>query len=627
MRNGSEAIHVHVRPFTSFIDVDKSHLPPSPASPSMRKSILSLLFVGFVALNAFAIERERPNVVLIITDDQGYGDVSVHGNPILQTPAMDRLHAESVRLTDYHVSPTCAPTRGAMMSGHYTNRAGPWHTIMGRSFLRVGELTLGEVFSTQGYGTGLFGKWHLGDNYPYRPEDRGFTETVVHAGGGVGQTPDYWDNAYFDDVYRHNGEPKQFYGYCTDVYFKEARRFMAQEHAADRPFFAVISTNAPHSPFHAPDKYWKPYLAKGLDEREALFFGMIANIDENLDALRRWLDAEGLAENTIVIFTTDNGTASGENVFNGGMRGKKNSEYDGGHRVPFFMHWPAGGMDEGKDVTRLTAHIDVLPTLIELCGLEAPVDYEFDGRSIVPLLEDDADDWPDRVIITDSQRVVDPIKWRKSATMTDRWRLVNGTELFDMQADPGQQQDVAGQHPEVVADLRSAYDAWWADISPSFAIDERIVVGHPAENSTMLTAHDWLNDDNGMPPWHQSSIRDAKPSMGWWAVRVAESGKYRVSLRRWPSEVNLPLQAELAPGAPAPGLKAFRETPGRALMVIGARLEISDQAWTQTVSAGDMAAVFEVELEAGEHTLKGVFETETEDRAEIGSFYAVVERL
>lgn len=591
----------------------------------MFKTLVSLFFGACFALNLFA--ADHPNVVLIITDDQGYGDLSAHGNPILQTPEMDRLHAESVRLTDYHVSPTCAPTRGAMMSGHYTNRAGPWHTIKGRSFLRVGEATLGEVFGAAGYGTGLFGKWHLGDNYPYRPEDRGFTETVVHAGGGVGQTPDLWDNAYFDDIYRHNGEPKKFAGYCTDVYFQEARRFMAEEQAAGRPFFAMISTNAPHSPFHVVERYSQPYLDAGLSEREAIFFGMIANIDENLGSLRDWLASEGLAENTIFIFTTDNGTASGGNVFNSGMKGTKNSEYDGGHRVPFFLHWPAGDMVGGRDVDRLTAHIDLLPTMIELCDLTAPTDYQFDGRSLAPLLRGEDPNWVDRVIITDSQRVVDPIKWRKSATMTDRWRLVNGTELYDITGDPGQERDVAAEYPAVVDSLRAAYDAWWADISPSFAIDERIVIGHPAENPTQLTAHDWLNDDDGPTPWHQSHIRDALPSNGWWAVRVAESGCYRVSLRRWPSDVSQPLSAPLPAGDPVPGLKAFRETPGRALAVTGARLKVSDRSWEKSVSAQAEEVVFEIDLEAGEHTLQGIFETETEDRAEIGSYYAVVELL
>ncbi|MBT3480509.1 MAG: sulfatase-like hydrolase/transferase, partial [Opitutales bacterium] len=257
--------------------------------------------VASVAMGSLLAQSSKPNVVFIITDDQGYGDLSVTGNPILKTPAMDALHDESVRLTDYHVSPTCAPTRGALMSGHYTNRAGPWHTIMGRSFLRPEATTFGEVFGDNGYATGMFGKWHLGDNYPYRPEDRGFTEVVRHGGGGVGQTPDYWDNAYFDDTYWHNGKPTKYKGYCTDVYFQEAKRFMEESIDSDKPFFTYISPNAPHSPFHCPDEFWKPYADKGISDKEAIFFGMIANIDHNLGQLRKWLDRKGVADNTIFI--------------------------------------------------------------------------------------------------------------------------------------------------------------------------------------------------------------------------------------------------------------------------------------------------------------------------------------
>ena len=313
--------------------------------------VLAVVFMGCSAVTAKRPNADkRPNVVFVITDDQGHGDLSCHGNPILKTPHLDTLYNESVRLTDFHVSPTCAPTRGALMSGHYTNRAGTWHTIMGRSMLLVGEKTFGEVFGNNGYATGMFGKWHLGDNYPFRPEDRGFQEVVRHGGGGVGQTPDNWDNAYFDDTYFHNSKPQKYKGYCTDVYFREAKRFIDESIAADKPFIAYISTNAPHGPFHCPDKYWKPYEKLVSKPSEAVFFGMIANIDENVGQMRKWLKEKGLADNTIFIFMTDNGTASGNMIFNSGMRGKKSSEYDGGHRVPFFLHWPAAGLDKGVDV-------------------------------------------------------------------------------------------------------------------------------------------------------------------------------------------------------------------------------------------------------------------------------------
>ena len=565
----------------------------------------------------------RPNVVLVITDDQGYGDLACHGNEIISTPGMDTLYTESVRLTDYHVSPTCAPTRGALLSGHYTNRAGPWHTIMGRSFLRPESTTIGEVFSASGYATGMFGKWHLGDNYPYRPQDRGFHEVVNHGGGGVGQTPDYWDNSYFNDTYWLNGVPKKYEGYCTDVFFQEATRFIGESIEKDKPFFAYICTNAPHGPFHVPDKYWKPYMDKVSNEREAIFYGMIENVDDNLIALRKYLDKKGVADNTIFIFTTDNGTATGENIFNDGMRGKKGSEYDGGHRVPFFMHWPKGGLDKGRDIDQLTAHIDILPTLIELCGVNAPLDYSFDGRSLAPLLFRDNPAWPNRVIITDSQRVKDPIKWKSSATMTDRWRLINGVELYDMYADPGQSKDVAKQNPEVVLTLRREYDKWWDSVSVLFDKETRIIVGSDKAPSVHLTAHDWINDS--MPPWHQSAIRKAQHGSGFWALSVEQPGTYRIALRRWPEHLNKAINADVAPGDPVPGLEAYRETPGKGLPAKSAILKLGTIELTKPVKKGAEEVVFEADLPIGDVNMFGYFDVGGKEL--IGSYYAVVERL
>jgi arylsulfatase B len=591
---------------------------------NLIKTAISVV-VASVSMMSLLAQSSKPNVVFIITDDQGYGDLSVTGNPILKTPAMDALHDESVRLTDYHVSPTCAPTRGALMSGHYTNRAGPWHTIMGRSFLRPEATTFGEVFGDNGYATGMFGKWHLGDNYPYRPEDRGFTEVVRHGGGGVGQTPDYWDNSYFDDTYWHNGKPTKYEGYCTDVYFQEAKRFMEESIDSDKPFFTYISPNAPHSPFHCPDEFWKPYANKGISDKEAIFFGMIANIDHNLGELRKWLDKKGVSENTIFIFTTDNGSASGSQVFNDGMRGAKASEYDGGHHVPFFMHWPEGKLTKPKDVDTLTAHIDILPTLIELCGLNGPMDYSFDGRSLAPLIYDNPAPWPSRTIVTDSQRVRDPIKWRKSATMTDKWRLINGEELYNMESDPGQTQDVSAQYPEVMQSLRVDYDRWWASISPGFAKETPIIVGNDAENPASLTSHDWLTNDP-LTPWHQSFIRGARQGDGFWSIRIDKTGTYEIALRRWPQEVSKPINAKMAPGAAVPGLTAFRETAGKSIGATSAVLEIGGQTLEKKVGNRDQEISFTVDLKEGLAELHGFFRTEGGKADVLGAYYAVVTR-
>lgn len=588
---------------------------------NLKPSFLSVLLLIAIACRTYAIEQ--PNVVFVITDDQGYGDLSCHGNPILKTPSLDALYAQSARFTNFHVSPTCSPTRGALMSGHYTNRAGSWHTIMGRSILFDDEATLGEAFTAAGYATGLFGKWHLGDNYPYRPEDRGFGTVVRHGGGGVGQTPDVWNNAYFDDSYFCNGRVEKRKGFCTDVFFSEARKFISAAAAQKKPFFAYISTNAPHGPMHCPEKYSAPYRGK-LDEEHAAFLGMIANIDENVGALRSWLQAEGLADNTLFVFTTDNGTAAGNEIYNAGMRGKKGSYYEGGHRVPLFVHWPAGGIDQPFDIDQLSAHIDILPTLQELCNLPNKPDYSLDGLSLAPLLKQQEPEWPDRVIVTDSQRVVDPIKWRNYSVMTQKWRLTSGDELFDIEKDPGQKNNVSQEHPQVVKQLRAAYDEWWEGLQPAFSRRAEFVLGNPAENPSRLTCHDWLTDESDVP-WNQESVRTGQASMGEWAVRVATPGRYRITLRRWPAEALAALTASLPPAPGVPGERAFREAPGRPLEIVNAGIEIAGIEFHKPIDPTAQSAEFEVELEPGSTRLECYFELA--DQNTIGAYYADVERL
>lgn len=588
-------------------------------STKLRVSFVLILFVTTSLARAVG----TPNVVLVITDDQGYGDLSCHGNPILRTPNLDALHAESVRFTDFHVSPTCSPTRGALMSGHYTNRAGTWHTIMGRSILFEGEMTLGEAFAAGGYATGMFGKWHLGDNYPYRPEDRGFETVVRHGGGGIGQTPDVWDNAYFDDSYFCNGVIEKRHGFCTDVFFDEAKKFIKDAANEDKPFFAYLATNAPHGPMHCPEEYSAPYLWQ-VPEKQANFFGMIANIDNNVGKLRAWLRSEGLADNTVFIFMTDNGTAAGARVHNAGMRGNKGSQYEGGHRVPLFVHWPAGGMDQPLDVDRLSAHIDLLPTLQDLCGLPARDDYQLDGVSLVPLLEDPQVAWPERVVITDSQRVLNPRKWKSSSTMTQRWRLVNGKELYEISKDPGQRNNVAKDHPDVVEKLRDAYETWWKSLQPALARQAEFVLGNPAENPSRLTCHDWLTNGKHSP-WNQATIRAGQSTQGGWAVRVERTGRHRITLRRWPAEAVTPITHGLPAGPGVPGVEAFRETPGKALPIRSAGIRISGIEQEKKVEPGAVSVQFEADLTAGSTRLQAYFELA--DGEVIGAYYADVERL
>jgi arylsulfatase A-like enzyme len=586
------------------------------------------LFILCTLLVAVATAQaaKRPNVVLVITDDQGYGDLSCHGNPVLKTPNLDKLHSESVRLTDYHVAPTCSPSRAALITGHWTNRTGVWHTIMGRSMLRANEVTIGQILGDGGYHTGMFGKWHLGDNYPYRPEDRGFQEVLRHGGGGVGQTPDFWDNAYFDGSYFHNGKAVPAKGFCTDVFFDYAKRFINKVKDDEKPFFVYLCTNAPHGPMHSPEKFSEPYTKQGVNVGN--FFGMIANIDHNVGQMRAFLKKKGLAENTIFIFTTDNGTSSGANVHNNGMRGRKGSEYDGGHRVPFFMHWPKGGLTKGRDVDMITSYVDIVPTLIDYCDVPAPKGVKFDGVNIRPLIEGKAGNWPDRILITDSQRVRDPIKWRKSAVMTDQWRLINGKELYDIKVDPSQKKDVASANPGVVKRLTKRYDAWWDEIVPTFGKPTAIYLGAkaPLANPVTLTCHDWIADS--LTPWNQRHIRSAEKRPGYtgfWAVDVKSAGNYTVELRRWPKESDRAITAELKAGAEVPGAKAFRAIPGKSFGAVKAHLKLGGLELTLPVKQGAKSVTFKLKLKPGRGELWAKF-TDTAG-VPMGAFYAYVTKV
>ena len=482
-----------------------------------------------------------PNIVLVITDDQGYGDLACHGNPLLRTPRLDEFHAASARFTDFHVDPLCAPTRAALLTGRYAYRTGVTAAYAGRSILRRDETTLAELLSAHGYATGLFGKWHLGDNWPYRPNERGFDETVACWSGGVTQAADWWGNDYIDDTYYRDNVPERFEGYCTDVFFDEGLRFI--EENADHPFFLFIPTNAPHAPYWVAEKYSQPYAEMGIPEPRASFYGMIENIDDNFARLRAKLSELGIEDNTILVFMTDNGSAAGwREGFNAGMREGKGSNYDGGHRVPFFLRWPDGGIDGGRDIGRLTAHIDVVPTLVELTGVAKPP-IEFDGTSLVPLLSGDAAFPEDRVHFIQHQQVLrdgeyqmeTPRPFYHSSVLTNRWRLVGGEELYDIADDPGQERDLASEHPEIVAALRGEYEAWWEDVTQRFDEYLEIPVGADEANPVRLTSFDWYT---GGPPNQRVMRIPRRKAHGWmdsgpsrWFARAA-TGYGCASVRR-----------------------------------------------------------------------------------------------
>ncbi|GJM34967.1 MAG: N-acetylgalactosamine-6-sulfatase [Saprospiraceae bacterium] len=567
-----------------------------------------------------------------MVDDQGYGDIACLGNKYIKTPNIDQLHKVSARFTDYHVSPTCAPTRAALLTGHHSNRAGVWHTVNGRSLILERETTMAQVFKENGYSTAIFGKWHLGDNYPFRPQDKGFEEVLVHGGGGIEQTMDYWDNDYYNDMYLHNGQLKQYKGYCTDIWFNETKQYITQQ--KDKPFFVYLATNAAHSPYFVDDTYSAPY-SDNENIHHAPFYGMLSNIDENIGKLVDYLKSMKLMDNTILIFTTDNGTAQGAKVEghrldgfvvkgnNAGMRGIKASMYEGGHRVPLFLHWKDGDISVGKDINELTTHYDIFPTLVDLCKLKISPEIKFDGKSLVPLINGNSEDFKDRIVITNSQRIEVPEPWRRTALMQANWRLINGTELYDLNTDPEQRTNVAEQYPEKMEELKAAYDEWWRDISPSYQDQPYIIIGHQKDNPTTLYCHDWHTEK--VSPWHQRHIRQGYEDNGHWMLKIAESGTYQLKLRRWPEETHLALNA-LAPVRPAiEGTSVTESTKSKALIVQKSGLKIQDKELSKEVDPSAEFIEFTLDLQEGTANLETWFLLDS--GIEIGAYYVGVEKL
>ncbi len=582
----------------------------------------------------------RPNVVLILTDDQGYGDLACHGNPVALTPHLDRLHDESLRFTDFHAAPMCTATRGQLLTGLDAARNGALNVSSGRTLLRRELPTLADVFRANGYRTGLFGKWHLGDNYPYRPQDRGFDETLWFPSSHLSSLPDYWQNDYFDDVYCRNGERQRYQGYCTEVFFAEAKRWVTQVQRAGDPFLLYLPTNAPHAPLYVPaadreaveahfaaHEHRLPALKPAMKASIIRFLAMIRNLDAQVGELRAFLDAADLARDTLLIFMTDNGSTFGHVYYNAGLRGSKCSLWEGGHRVPCFVHWPNGGLTAPRDIPGLAQMQDLLPTLVDLLGLDA-APAECDGISLAPALRGEADPPSDRKLVINYSRMPGELDYptpdspslvrrEGAAVLWQRYRLLEGRVLSDLANDPAQQTDFASQYPEVVDTMRAHLDGWWAAVGPRANEIQRIIVGSDAENPMVLSACDWMD----VFVDQQQQVRQGVRRNSYWHLDVAQAGRYELRLRRWPRESGLALSAACPPATLADG-----ELPGgQALPIARARVLLAGQTHVQELGPEAEEAVFTLTLEAGPTLLHTWFD-DARHQPLCGAYYVEVTR-
>jgi arylsulfatase A-like enzyme len=491
-------------------------------------------------------EGPPPNLLLILTDDQGWGDVGIHGNPRIRTPNLDRLARQSIRMDQFHAMPVCSPTRACLLTGRYFYRTGVVDTYIGRSLMHADETTLAEILREAGWRTGIFGKWHLGDNFPLRAVDQGFQEAFTLKGGGIGQPSDPpGGDSYFHPTLYRNGKATKTDGYVTDVLTDAALAFVGE--STDRPFFAYVPFNAPHEPLEAPPALVESYRRAGIPDTAAKVYAMVTNIDDNVGRLLEKLRETGKDENTIVVFLTDNGPQ--HDRYNGGMRGRKGTVFQGGIRVPCFIRWPARLKPRVESAP--AALIDLLPTFLEAAGLPSrPVD----GRSLYPLLKFGAP-LPDRSLFFQWHRGDAPTARQACAVRNGRWKLVRLDPkgpplLFDLEADPGESKDLAGINPEIVGKLQADYDAWFAEVGAARGYaPPRIVVGSAEENPSVLTRQDWRGPAAGWTP----------RSHGSWELEAAQPGSYDVRLRFAPlpaaAKINLRVAGQTLSKEGAPGTK------------------------------------------------------------------------
>lgn len=536
-----------------------------------------------------------PNVIVIMTDDTG-NNIGFQGNPHVNTPHIDKMASEGVSLTNFHQMPMCTASRAGLMSGQYAEYTGAWRTSLGRTMMRGDTYTIAEAFRDNGYATGHYGKWHLGDNWPMAPQDQGFDDVVGLRCGAAGQIADYWGNDYFDDTYYRNGKPEQFEGYCTDVFFNEAMRFIREK--KEEPFFIYLAPNITHLPLKVAEKYSHPHIDNGVNEKLAVLYGMIDNLDENMGRVMACLKDTGVDENTIILMTTDDGVQGAAisqtpDYWNMGMRGKKGSQEEGGHRVFSYLRWPAGKVGAGTKNDTLISVQDIYPTMLDLCGLDAPKSVEFSGRSFKPYLNTPLDpDDDDRTIFF---YYFNPKKLDQRENQTcviwKNWRLVANEQLYDISKDRMQKNDVAGKYPEVVEQLQAKFDAYHAMGMELVQEPVRFILGDARASVVELTSQDvyWIQDISSGQAFGQGDAENLKQAHGPYKVSIARDRKYTFTLSRYPLYTG----------------KTFGEGGRKAghFAIDKVRMSIAGQTVEKTVTPEDTCAEFTLDLKAGDADL------------------------
>ena len=555
---------------------------------------LLVLFTTFLASSMSA--ADNPNVVVVLIDNHGYYELSRNGHPVVQTPRMDKLSETGVNFTDFNAPPFCSPSRGALLTGRYALRYGIHNTVGGVSILHKDETTMADLLKSAGYRTGVFGKWHLGMSHPYTPDLRGFDEHFIHGGGGVSQLEDYFGNNHMNATYTHNGQYVKSRGFSTDVLFDQGIDFMNRNR--ENPFFCLITTPAVHFPTLLHPETGKRLKERGVtDEKQLPIWSMIENVDDNVGRLLDYLETSGLKDNTLLFLMSDQGVNDRGVTHRAGEGAQRGVQYDEKHQVYCMVQYPQLTDNRPGDRSELTGMVDVLPTVLDVCGIDQP--SNLDGQSMKPLLGN-ASDWNDeRKLIVQCPRARDRSKWGNVSVKYKKWRLVDGKEFYNIQEDYGQTKNIIDQHPCLVKDLTQTYEQFWNSLPPQSELLSAHVLGAKEAPSVRLNGMDWYE---GGHPWPQQALAK-RNQQGKWRVEIARDGIYRFELRHYP-----------------------REEP-RPIMAVKASVQVGDQLNSVPLDTLATHAVLQLPLKKGTFDMITTFQhpTDHEGNKEWGAYYVHVD--